>query len=115
ALSATFLAGAFNSESDLGTDSRTFSGGTEYRDTFYAASPNSDLVQQASLIDISTDTFFNSPAEVNVDTSNYSCAAKASIELTMVRNDTLESALRPCFTNRLRQMEFCRNSTLVSQ
>ncbi len=114
ALSALILEGAFKSDTQRNSNTRSFTGATEFRDTLYAAAPDNSLKQKASDYEISSDSFYDADADVNVDTSAYSCSANGSVELTMNSgNSTLETALSTCFTTRLQGQGFCRDDELV--
>ena len=114
ALNVSFLEGAFKGESLRNSRVRSYSGATEYRDTFYTSAPQNTFRQQADSFSISGDSFYDADAVVDVNTDSYSCNAKVVAELTMNEgNATLESALDPCFNNRLQKMDFCRSNQLI--
>lgn len=112
----SFLEGAYTGLDQFGAASHEYSGATEFRASYYAAAPANSLVDDVAAIDIPTDSFFGSEAEVEVDTSSLSCTAKSDIELTMNGdNDTLEAALQPCFKREFERIEFCRNDSTIQQ
>lgn len=114
--SVGFLEGAFKGESEFDSNSNTFTGSAEYRDSYYASAPSNPLLAQVESFDMSTDSFFTDPSGVNVDTSLYSCTALPDVEVGMSNsNETLQESLRPCFERRLMNMEFCRNSPAIQQ
>lgn len=113
---AAFLEGAFQGEDNIGPNSKSFSGATEYRDTYYASSPNSSLLSDVESLDFDTDSFFTTEPEVDVDVSPYSCSVVPDIEVNMDGgNDTLEAALSTCFPGDFQNLDFCKNDSDVFQ
>jgi hypothetical protein len=108
--------GAFIGRDEFGPRVNTYTGTAEYRDVRYLCAPANSLVSDVQSVDISTDPFYQTPAEVNIDSSRYSCSPKVDIEISMTQGSSqLESALGPCFRREFDRIEFCRNDDTIQQ
>src|SRR5262249_20848626 len=98
-----FLAGAFTGRhSENGTTfDGGFTGGTEYRDTFYAAAPGTDLVGSLSAVSFDTDDFYTTPPAPSVDASGFSCTTTPDVAVGLdFANPTMRAAVAPCADRR---------------
>jgi hypothetical protein len=105
-----FFAGAFKERSAGGGGSPAeFAGSTEYRSTYYAASPGSALEGQVAAVDFDGDPFYADPPAVSVDTSAYSCDVAPDVELALdFANPTGAAVRAQCETRAYDRMQFCR-------
>ena len=111
-----FLQGAYK---DLNVESGQSSGGfetaTEYRDTFYAAAPTSELISARDEVDLASDAFYQSEPDAEFDSNGASCSANADIELTLdMANPTLQGTVAACEGERLEGMDFCRDDEIAA-
>jgi hypothetical protein len=108
--SLRFLAGAFRERQaqDGVTFSNSQTGATEYRSSFYAAAPGSELVTQLDDVDLDSDEFFANPPAPEVDVSGFACDTTPDVELTLdFTNPTVASATAECEDRRFDGMHFC--------
>lgn len=111
-----FLQGAYG---DLNTESGvtlgSFESATEYRDSYYAAAPESELVDDRDALDISADSFYNSAPDADFDAGDLSCSALADLAVTInMTNSTVRSSVSHCEGERLEGMDFCRSDEEVA-
>jgi hypothetical protein len=111
-----FLAGAFTqrNSSPGGGPSPDVVGSTEYRSTYYAASPGSALEAQLAAVDIDTDPFYAAPPAVTVDASAYSCSATPDVELALDFANPDGAAVKgQCEQRAYDRMQFCESDPTV--
>jgi hypothetical protein len=109
--SLRFLAGAFKGANGIGPG---YVGSTEFRSTFYAASPGAALESRLSAVDLATDEFYAAPASVTVDTSEFSCDATADVELALhFENPAAAAVKRTCEHRLWERMRFCDDDPAV--
>lgn len=109
--SLRFLEGAFKG---LNSGDEGFSGATEFRDSFYAAAPDSGLKGQLNSVDLAEDEFYQNPPTSSFDLSEYSCAAEADIEVSLdMSNTSVMESIAPC-EQRLDGMHFCHEDEEVN-
>jgi hypothetical protein len=113
----SFLAGAFKERHSRPGEQvqPDFVGSTEYRSTYYAASPGSAL---ESRLDVSfdSDPFYAGPPSVTVDTSGYSCGVTPDVELALDFATPAGQAIRGrCEVRTFDRMHFCHDDPVVSQ
>jgi hypothetical protein len=97
-------------------NSNTYSGITEFRDTYYAAVASSDLSTEANAYTMGTDTFFTSITAPTFSTSE-SCTATADVTMTMDFSDAAVDAIKDeCDgeSRKLSNYDMC-NSSRVQQ
>ena len=115
--SLRFLAGAFmgrNSRNGSGFDDG-FTGATEFRTSFYAAAPGSDLKGQLAGVSFDSDDFFASPPVSSVDASGFSCTTTPDVALALdFANATMRAAVAPCADRSFDGMHFCHDDQAVN-
>lgn len=105
-----FLAGAFKERHDFDGNgfSTDLTGATEFRTSFYAAAPGSELVSQLDAVDLASDAFFANPPAPAVDTSAFACDAVPDLVLALdFSNPAAQSARAQCEDRRFQGMHFC--------
>jgi hypothetical protein len=115
--SLRFLAGAFKEAQTFnGGFSGGMSGATEFRTSYYAAAPASDLLGQLDAVDLDTDDFFANPPFPSVDASEYACDATADVHVALdFNNATLRNSVAMCEDRRFNGMHFCYDDPTVNQ
>ena len=112
--SLRFLAGAFKERHTGGPSSDDVRGSTEFRDTFYAASPGNPLESRLDAVDLGSDPFYASPPSVTVDASAYSCSTAPDVAVTL---DFANPAIAPlqalCEHREFQNMHFCHDDPAV--
>jgi hypothetical protein len=113
-----FLAGAFKERHSF--DGVTFNpeqmGATEFRTSFYAAAPGSELVAALDAVDLLADPFYATPPSPAVDTSGLACDATPDVVLALdFTNPTVRAASAPCEDRRFEGMHFCHEDADVRQ
>lgn len=89
--------------------------GLEYRDTLYVSAPAAGPVGELSKVDIATDPFFTQEGSVTPDFSDKSCSADADVTISMnFSSPLLQQVFMACQSQRLEQMDFCRNEELFA-
>jgi hypothetical protein len=108
-----FRDGAFNSIFN-GDDG--LSGTAEWRDTYYAAAPESPLVNKVqSQEEMSADSFFQSGPDTNFDFSAYSCGVTPDIHVSLdFSNQTLLASVADCQPQTFRNLDFCFGNSAIS-
>jgi hypothetical protein len=112
-----FLAGAFkDANSNDGVNfGDSFQGSSEYRNSFYAASPGSVLEADLASVDLGSDTFYAAPASPSVDVSGMSCDATPDVQVALdFANPAAASVKQTCENRKFQQMHFCHDDSLVS-
>ena len=116
--SLSFLAGAFKGthSSDGTTFDQTGIGATEFRTSFYAAAPGSELLGQLDAVNLDTDAFYADPPAPSVDASEYACDETPDVELTLdFENAGIRAAVAECDDRRFNGMHFCHDDPAVQQ
>lgn len=110
AVDLRFLSGAFK---NIVGDGRTVVGATEFRDTYYASAPGSELLPRAQNFDFSADELFSDLSDVSVDLSHYRCSLRPDISIVFDRSKAPDDLFDTCETQRLKRMDFCSGSAIV--
>ena len=106
-----FLSGAFKGQDGMGG---AYFGSTEFRSTYYAASPGAALESRLSAVDLGTDEFYAAPASVTVDTSGFACDTTADVELALdFTNDAAQAVKATCEHRLWERMRFCDDDPTV--
>jgi len=109
-----FLAGAFKELHSQGNGVE-FAGSTEFRTTYYAASPGSALEGRLGDVDLGSDAFYAAPADAPVDVAEFSCSAAADVEVTLDFTTPAAQAIQQQCEHRLwEQMQFCHEDPTVA-
>ena len=105
-----FLAGAYQDEKE-GSPGEGFNACVEYRDTFYAASPDSALCAEAQEVSLEQDEFFTTLEEQVVEVPEFDCAnVQPDILISMDFTKSSTGALaEECEAGHLNNMDFCRS------
>jgi hypothetical protein len=112
--SLRFLAGAFKERSSWDSFESERLGSTEFRDTFYAASPGSALEGRLAAVDLGSDDFFATPPSASVDTSGFSCDLTPDLAVALdLSNPTIRAAVEPCESRLWERMHFCHEDPTV--
>jgi hypothetical protein len=109
-----FRDGAFSSIFNGGSDAIT--GTAEWRDTYYAAAPESPLVSKVqSREEMDTDPFFQSGPDTNFDFSSYSCGVTPDIHVSLdFSNQTFLASVADCQPDTLRELNFCFGNPVIN-
>lgn len=91
-----FLQGCFKgiNTNNAGNQSHSYSGITEYRDTFYAAVASSDLSSQCDSFNFATDGVFADTTIPTIDTTGLNCNMTTDVQVTMDFTDTAVNAIK---------------------
>ncbi len=111
-----FLAGAFKERHDDPQHGAQpdFAGSTEYRSTYYAASPGSALEARLADVDFDTDPFYADPPSVRVDASAYSCETTPDVEVAIDFANPAGAAIRQqCEAHVYEGSEYCHDDPAV--
>lgn len=110
-----FLAGAYQDEKE-GSPGDGFQACVEYRDNFYAASPDSSLCSEAQEVSLESDTFFTTLEEQEVVVPEFDCAnPEPDLVISMDFSKSSTGALaEECEAGRLNNMDFCRSDDISS-
>lgn len=95
----------------------TFSGGTQWSSSFYSAVSSSDLLTEANLIDLTTDSFYTGSlsAPSAADLSASSCSLTASITVEMDFSNTAVAAIQTaCEGEKFTSYSMCNSSAIQS-
>ncbi len=93
-----------------------FQTGVEYRDTYYAAAPNNTYVSELSAVNLNTDSFYSSFADVDFDNSSFSCSATPDVRVSMnLAHQDFAPIQAACEGTRLDGMDFCNSDSTVQQ
>ena len=91
-------------------------GATEFRTSYYAAAPASDLMGRLDAVDLDEDPFYANPPGPSVDPTGFACDASADVALTLdFNNPTVREAVAPCEDRRFEGMHFCHEDPTVGQ
>jgi hypothetical protein len=108
-----FLAGAHQDEKE-GSPGDGFEACVEYRDTFYAASPNSELCDEAQDGDLNEDSFFESVQDEAGAVPDFDCTnlePKVVVAMDFTKSSTTALA-EECEADRLDNMNFCKDDDI---
>ena len=93
-----FFEGAYKQNHTFGS----FNGATEFRDSFYVSAPSNSMVGRLDSVDLSTDAFYQSPAQVAPLPSDISCSARADLELSLdFENNAMRAVTALCEGERI--------------
>lgn len=108
-----FLAGAYQDEKE-GSPGDGFEACVEYRDTLYAASPSSELCDEARDVDVNQDSFFESIEDEEVAVPEFDCTnPEPDVVVAMDFTKPSTAALaEECEADRLNNMNFCRDDDI---
>lgn len=103
-----FLAGAFKDSNP--------SNSTEYRDSYFAAAPGSDLVSLLDEVDIDSDSFYSTEPSFSESNLGFNCSTSPNIIVSMdMSNETIQNSVAECEENsQFRDMDFCNRSEDLS-
>lgn len=109
-----FLSGATKMSFTRGGNASNFSGSSEFRDTFYAAAPNSSYATRVASYNLAGDSFYaGSIAEPTTNFSGLSCSPTVDIELSMDMSHPVMEAIRnDCEGVRLDNFNMCSTSAI---
>lgn len=110
-----FLAGA-NRHHNL-TRNETFQVATEFRDNYYAAAPESELMSELNDVDFEEDDFYSEPPSVNPNITGYSCSPQPDVVVAMdMGHEGMRQVRQTCESgNRMEGGAFCSNDETLQQ
>jgi hypothetical protein len=104
------LEGAYKETGDAGTREDT---AFEWRDSFYASSPQSALLDQLDLVSFEN-AFFDNPAEPPADLSDYSCGGSVNVELSLdMSHPNMQAVSEECEGDRVDGGDFISQSSAI--
>lgn len=112
--SLRFLEGGFKVNAEYGEFEADFSGGTEFQDTHYKATPTSDLATSAAAYNLASDSFYTLTAP-EFDSDAFDCNAAEpdfTVELDM-SSDAMVPVNAECQANRIEGGNFCWENSIV--
>jgi hypothetical protein len=108
-------AGFKNYSSDGGSNVNSYSGATEWQNTYYAASTTNALKTQAEAMDLNSDSFFSSISDPSSDVSAYSCTATpdmtADLDFSIPAIATIQTT---CDSEKFSDYDMCWNNSVSS-
>lgn len=109
-----FTDAGYSGTSVCGGYTGTFSGGTEFQDTFYKATNTSTLATTAEAFVFADDSFFaTAPATPTLGTDSYSCSVTPDAVVTMDMSDSVVAAIAAtCEGERLENMNWCDSTDI---
>lgn len=111
-----FYAGAFKEHHpNEGSGGFSFSGATEWQDTFYAAATGSSYAAEVDGKNFDADSFYSSSPTVSFNANSINCSTTPDIALTLdMAADAVAPVRAECDGERLDGMSFCYTSALQS-
>lgn len=110
ALSLRFLEGAYK---ELNSSFGNFSISTEYRDTYYAATAQSEFAERLSDVDFANDSFYANGPEVGSSNAPFGCNQDASVEIEInMSSSAMQAVSAICEAEQIEGMEFCHDTAL---
>lgn len=110
-----FLQAAYKGAGTWGSDSQTYSGASDFRDTHYVAIASSDLKTEVDAMDFSTDAFYTNLSPATFDTSVYSCSATADVTVSLdMAHSEMQAVQALCEAERFRDYDMCWSEAIQS-
>jgi hypothetical protein len=88
----------------------------EYRDSYYSSVESSDLKDDISELNLSSDSYLSGEIEVAFSEDKYDCQSEADLVLGMdLSKPTMQAVSEECEGERIDGMNFCNNDFAVNQ
>lgn len=113
--SLRFREAGYKGTSTYGASTQTFAGATEWNSTYYQAVASSDLLTEANLIDLNTESFFTGTlsAPAQADLSVYSCTVTPDVTVEMdFANSAVAAIQTACEGERFAAYSMCNSSAI---
>jgi len=112
-LNLQFLEGAAKGEfSHNQAGSRTFSGATEYRDSFYASAPSNSFMTSVSALNFGTDEFFTKTLSAP-EFPSFDCSVDPDVTLLFnFAAPTMQAIAQQC-SSTIQNPNFCMTQTII--
>lgn len=112
-LNLQFLEGAARGEfSNALAGTRTFSGATEYRDTFYASAPSNTFVTSVNAVDFNTDEFYTKTLSVP-EFPTFDCSKDADVAIAFNFTAPSMQAIAQQCANTIQNPNFCMTQSII--
>lgn len=106
-----FLEGAFEESQE---NAFSFEGATEYRDTYYAASPAGNYASELASVDLDADDFYEQGIATPTVPTSASCDVDVDLEITLdMSSEAMQEVAAECETARVDgDVSFCQTEQL---